>query len=102
MARVPKTSGQGSSRASYQAGWRSGQRGTGAPGSSGSSGFKPLRGESGGQTSGTRAYGKGSGYQAPDNKPYAAEYDPDLVPFGVSNLKTLQGVLPGKPKKGFS
>lgn len=97
MAKVPKSSGQGVSRGSYQSGWRSGQRGTGAPGASG---FKPLRGETGGQASGARSYGK-DGYQAPKNQPFTTEPASDLVPFGVSNLKALENFPGAKPKKGL-
>jgi hypothetical protein len=102
MARVPKTSGQGSQRKSYQSGWRSGQRGTGAPGLGD---IKPLRTSGPGVASGARGYGKGEGFQAPRNQPYRTEPDPDIVPFGVSNLDNLNSFLkakPPKPKKGFT
>jgi len=97
MARVPKTSGQGTARRSYQTGYRTGMHGTGAPGGGD---IKPLRTPKVDMPSSTRSYGKGDVlFHAPKDQPYNTELSPDLIPFGVSNLKALDAFPGKKPKK---
>jgi hypothetical protein len=97
MAKVPKSSGQGTSRKAYQTGYRGGMRGTGAP-SLGDA--KPLRAPAQ-ESSGPRSYGKGDVlFHAPKDQPFKTEVAPDLVPFGVSNLKAIDA-FPGKKPKGL-
>lgn len=76
--KVPKTSGQGTSRKSYQEARSLGQKGTGLPG------FKPVR--LGTQAvKDKRSYGKSSGFQ-PASTPFNVDFGDTMDPTNEAGM----------------